>query len=128
MDKGDVLSAHAELKLPERLNVRGRFNVAHRAAQFDNARIGHVLGPVSGSLRNVLYPVLNRIGDVRNHLHGLSEVVSPSFCFNHLGVDFTRGQIVVFGEVDVEEAFVISQVEVDFSSIIQNEDLTVFEG
>ena len=77
---------------------------------------------------NVFYPVLNRIGDAGITCNGLSEVVSPPFCFNHLGVDFTRGQIVVFGEVDVEEAFVISQVEVDFSSIIQNEDLAVFEG
>ena len=61
VDERDVLSTNTELELPERLNVGGRFDIAYRAAKFDDARIGHGIGTVCGSLCNVFYPVLNCI-------------------------------------------------------------------
>ena len=43
-----------------------------------------------------LDPILDRVGDVGNDLNRLAEVVAASFGFNDFGVDFARGQVVVF--------------------------------
>jgi hypothetical protein len=57
---------------------------------------------------------------MRNHLHRLSKVISPSFLFNDVRVDFTGGDVVVTGEGDVEVSLVVSEVEICFSAIVEH--------
>ena len=43
---------------------------AHRAAQLDDADVGHAVAAVHGRVRHALNPVLDGVGDVRHHLRG----------------------------------------------------------
>jgi hypothetical protein len=53
--------------LPDRLQERQRFDVAHRAADLDDDDVG-LLGHAPGGL--------DFVGHVRNHLDGLAQVVA----------------------------------------------------
>jgi hypothetical protein len=43
-------------------------------------------------------------------------------------VDFAGGYVVVAGGLDVEETFVVAEVEVGFGAVVSNEDFAVFVG
>ena len=60
-----------------------------------------------------------------HNLHRLSEVVSSSLGFDDLHVDLAGCDVVVFREGDVEVSLVVSQVKIDFSSIVEYKDLTM---
>ena len=60
-------------------------------------------------------------------MDGFAEVVAATLGFNDLGVDFSSCQVVVFGQVDVEEAFVVPQVKVNFSPVVEHEHFSVFK-
>lgn len=56
---------------------------------------------------------------MRDNLHRLSEVVAPTFLFNHMGIDFTGGDVVVPGEGDVEVSLVVSKIEIGFTAVVE---------
>ena len=62
-----------------------------------------------------------------NDLDGFAEVVAATLSFDNLGVNFSSRQVVVFGQVDVEEAFVIPQVKVNFSPVVEDEHFSVLK-
>ena len=70
---------------------------------------------------------MHGVGDVGNHLHRLAEVVSTALGFDDLGVDFTGREVVVLGQVDVKEAFVVAEVKVNFTTVVEDEDFAVFK-
>jgi hypothetical protein len=53
-----------------------------------------------------------------DYLYGLAEVFPSSLALDNVLVDFTSCDVVLAGEGDIEVAFVVSEVEVDFSSIV----------
>ena len=125
--EGHVVSADAELELPEGLDVRGRFDVADGAAQFDDAHFRLEAGVVAGLMRDGLDPIHDRVRDVRDDLNGFAEVIAATFGFDDLRVYLSGGQVVVTSEVQIEEALVISKVEIDFPAVVEHEDFAVFE-
>ena len=125
--EGHVVSADAELELPQGLDVRGRFNVADRAAQFDDAHLRLKTGVVAALMRDGLDPIHDGVCDVRDDLNGFSEVIATSFGFDDLRVHFPRGQVVVPSEVQVEKAFVIPEIEVDFAAVVKDEHFPMLE-
>lgn len=58
-------------------------------------------------------------------LHCFAEVVAATLALNNMLVDLARGDVLVAGEGDVEVAFVVSKVEVDFAAVIEDVDLAV---
>jgi len=52
------------------------------------------------------------VGDVRDHLHGFSEIVSASFLRQDGFVDAASGPVIVAGKFGVREALVVAQIEV----------------
>lgn len=76
-------------------------------------------------MRHLLDPALDLVRDVRDDLDGFSEVVAAAFFGDDLAVDFAGGDVVVGGKGDGEEAFVVSEVEVRFSSVVEDEALFV---
>ena len=57
-------------------------------------------------------PVLDGVGDVRDHLDCLAEVVTLPLPLNDVLVDLSCGDVVVLFEGDIEEALVVAQVQV----------------
>ena len=64
VNKGHIFAANTELELPERLDVRCRFNVADRTAKFDNAGVGRAVTAVSGAGSYIFDPILDGVGDM----------------------------------------------------------------
>lgn len=62
---------------------------------------------------------------MRDDLHCFPEVVAATFALNNMLVDLACGDVLVAGESDVEVAFVVSEVEVDFAAVVEDVDLAV---
>ena len=72
--------------------------------------------------------VLDRVGDVRDDLHGRAQVVAAALARDHLGVDLARGEVAGARELGVRVALVVAEVEVRFRAVVENVDLSVLEG
>ena len=68
------------------------------------------------------------VGDVGYDLYGFAEVVASSFFFDDAFVYASGGDVVVLACVDVEESFVVSEVEVGFGSVFGDVAFAVFVG
>lgn len=53
-------------------------------------------------------------------LHSLAQVVSPPLFVDHRLIDLASGQVVVSGQPDVEETFVVPQIQVYLAPVIQH--------
>jgi hypothetical protein len=78
VDEGKVLLSDAELKLAHGLDEGRALNVAHRAAELDDAHVGLGARLVDGLHGHTLDPVLDRRREVRHNLHRLAEVVAAA--------------------------------------------------
>ncbi len=71
---------------------------------------------------------LDLVGDVRDHLDGAAQVITTAFLADHLGIHLTGGEIAEPAQADIDEAFVVTQVQVGFSAVVQHIDFTVLVG
>ncbi len=53
-------------------------------------------------------------------LDGFAEVGAGAFLLDDVLVDFAGGYVVVAGGLDVEETFVVAEVEVGFGAVVGN--------
>ena len=76
----DVVAADVLAELPDRLEEREDLDVADGAADLGD----HDVDVVGGERED---PLLDLVGDVRDHLHGLAEVRAPALLGEHRLVD-----------------------------------------
>ncbi len=120
VDEAGVVAAHLLAHLADGFEERERFDVADGAADLDDDDV-----VVGGDLA---HGVLDLVGDVRDDLHGLAEVVAAALLGDDLLVDAAGGEVVVAGELGVGEALVVAEVEVGLGAVVGDEDLAVLEG
>ena len=123
MHVADVVAAERDAHLPDRLEKRQRFDVAHRAADLDDGDFG--LGAVDDGAGGD--PALDLVGDVRDDLHRAAEVVAAALLADHALVDLAGREIVAPAHPDVGEALVVAEVEVGLGAVFGDEDLAVLE-
>ncbi len=116
----DVVAPHLVADLPDRLQVGQRLDVTDGPADLGDDDV-HRVG------REPADAVLDLIGDVRDDLHGLSEIAAAPFAGDHLRVDLASGDVGAAVEVDVQEALVVADVEVGLGTVAGDEDLPVLE-
>ena len=73
------------------------------------------------------HAALDLVGDVRDDLHGVAEVLAAALLGDHRGVDLAGGDVGGLRQVDVEEALVVPDVEVGLGAVVGDEDLAVLE-
>ncbi len=105
--------------LADRLEERQALDVADRAADLDDH---HVRIPVAGDPGD---PFLDLVRDVRDDLDRAAEVVSATLLRDHGLVDPTRRDVAELGQVLVDEALVVAEVEVRLGAVIGDEHLAV---
>ena len=71
---------------------------------------------------------LDRVGDVRDHLHRGTQVVAVALLGDDLGVDAACGGVVEAVGRHAGEALVVAQVQVGLSAVIGDVDLAVLVG
>ena len=117
-----VLFRHFPLQLAYGLNEGQTLDITHCSADLSDDDV------VLAFLTQELYPSLDLIGDMRYYLYGLAQVVAFSF-FVYNGLVYTaRGHIVGLRGGDVQEAFIMSQVQVGLCPVVRNETFAVFVG
>ena len=72
-------------------------------------------------------PRLDLVGDVRDHLDRVAEVVAPSLLLDHRQVDRAGGDVRAAAQGLAGEALVVAEVEVGLASVVGDEDLAVLE-
>ncbi len=122
MHEQAVLASHLVAELAQRFEERLRLDVADRAAdlQDDDLR-ARLLGGQPD-------PTLDLVGDVGDDLDGAAQVVAAPLLRDDLGVDLPSGEVADPPEADVDEAFVVAQVQVGLGAVIQHVDLAVLVG
>jgi hypothetical protein len=78
--EGSVVAAELQAHLAHRLEEGQRLDVAHRAADLDDGDVHRVGRAAAGA---ALDEVLDLVGDVRDHLHRLAEVVAAALLVEH---------------------------------------------
>ena len=104
-------------QLPDRLHEGQRFDVTHRPADFTQDEIEAIL---FGQRE-----FLDRVGDVRDHLHRCTQVIAAPFAGDDVAVNPARRDIVALPRGNAGKAFVMPQIEIGFGPVIGDIDLTV---
>ena len=117
-----VVVADLENELADGFQKRQSLDVAGRAADFGDQHIG------AGILRDGANAVFDLIGDVRNHLHGLAEVVPAAFLHQHGFVDLAAREVVFPRQHAMGETLVMPEVEIRLGAVRQHIHLAVLEG
>src|SRR3984957_1466032 len=114
----DVVPADVPAKLPYRLNEGDDLDVADGPPDFDDHDVDVLVG-------EALDPVLDLVGDVRDDLHRATEEVAATLLGDHRAVDATGRGVGAPGQVLVDEALVVPEVEVGLAAVLGDEDLAV---
>jgi hypothetical protein len=106
--------------LADGLQERKAFDVADRASDFRDHHVD--VGAV-----HVQDPGLDLVGDVRDDLDGVAEVVAAPLLGDDAGVDLPGRDVRLAVESRVQEPFVVADVQVRLRAVVGDEDLTVLE-
>lgn len=116
----DVVAADLVTDLADRLQERQRLDVTDRAADLGDDDVD-VVG------RHPADAVLDLVGDVRDDLHGVTEVLAAPLLGDDGGVHLAGGHIGRTVQVHVEEALVVPDVQVGLGAVVGDEHLAVLE-
>ena len=114
MHVADVVAAHVEAELPDGLEERQDLDVADRAADLGDDDVDVVAGQAGDA-------ALDLVGDVRDDLHGLAQVVAAALGGQHRRVDRAGGGVGVLGQRLVDEALVVTEVEIGLAAVVGDE-------
>ena len=120
VDVADVVASDHVAELANRLEERQDLDVTDGAAHLGDHHVDVVVG-------HPLDTAFDLVGDVRDHLNGLAEVVASAFGGQHRLIDRAGGGIGVARQVLVDEALVVSEVEVGLAAVVGDEHLAVLE-
>jgi hypothetical protein len=85
------------------------------------------MSPTVHVLRDLLHSGFNLIGDMRNHLHCLTQVVAAPLLGDDLLVEASGGPVVIARKFGVREALVVAQVEISLGAIVGHKNLAVLK-
>ncbi len=117
----DVLAPDVLAELPDRLEEGQDLDVADGAADLGDHDVDVVA-------RQGEDPLLDLVGDVRDHLHGLAEILALALLGEHRLVDRAGGRVRPAGERHVDETLVVPEVEIGLALVVGDEHLSVLEG
>ena len=115
------VAAQLPAQLADGLHKRRTLDVADGAAHLRDDKIQLLVGLVLAQ-----HAPLDLVRDMRHHLYGLAQVVSPSFAVDNGLVDSPGGDAVVAGGVDIGETLVVPQIQVRLHAVHGDIALAVF--
>ena len=116
----DVLPADLVTNLTGSLEEGQRLDVTHGAADLMDDDVGV-------TLLHRQHAFLDLVGDVRNDLDRVAQVVTTTFLGDHGGVDLAGGDVGLARQVLIEESLVVADVQVGLGTVLGDEDLTMLE-
>ena len=117
VDGDDKPSRQVIAELPDRLEERQALDVADRAADLDQDEI-HALVALEDEF-------LDRVGDMRDHLHRRAEEIAAPLLGDQLLIDAPGRDVVLPVGVAAGEALVMAEVEVGLGAVVGDEHLAM---
>src|SRR5680860_820762 len=125
MEEEDVVAPDVVADLARGLEERQRLDVADGATNFGDHHVDVTLPVTRGTHGENAF--LDLVGDVRDHLHRVTEVVATALLGDHRRVDLSGRDVGDLPQGGVEETFVVTDVEVGLGSVVGDEHLAVLE-
>ena len=119
MNEDSVFSAHFIAELPDGFQKGKTFDIADCAADFHDGNI-----ETCGRLPD---KILDFVGNVRNDLHGFTQVVAASFFGDDGIINLPGCQIVALPHAGGSKSFVMAQIQIGFRSVVGHENFAVLE-
>ena len=119
MQRQRAFGTQLHFQLPYRFQERLRFDITHGATDFHQ---GHI-----GAFCAFQHPAFDFVGDVRNYLHGTTQIIATALFGQHVGVNTTGGEVIAARHGSADKALVMTEVEVGFSAVVGDEHFTVLE-
>src|ERR1700733_12144582 len=117
MNIDGMIARQLFLELPDRLEERQALDVADGAADLAQHEVELVVA--------VEDEILDRIGDVRDHLDGGAEIIAAPLLGENVLVDATGGDVVGLGGGTPREALIVTEVEIGLGAIVGYEHFAV---
>lgn len=121
----EVALARSPPQLTHGLDEWGTLNISNGTTQLNDAHIRSLIRVINRLLRNLLDPILDCICEMWHDLNRLSQVGSCTFPLNDMLVYLASGNVVLALEGNVEVSLVVSEIQINLSSIVKDEDFTV---
>jgi hypothetical protein len=119
VDVQHVGSADVLAHLADRLEEGQRFDIADGAPDLHDDDIGIAVA------RHATDPLLDLVGDVRDDLDRAAQVVAATLLGDDSLVDAARRDVAELAQVGVDEALVVTEVQVGLGAIVGDEHLAV---
>src|SRR5260221_2731223 len=116
------MGTYFESKLADGFQEWQALDVAGGATDLGDNDIG------LGAFGQFVNSILNLVGNVRNDLNGLTEVLAFPFIVENGLIDLAAGEIVESRELTVGETLVVTQIEIRFGSVVQHINFAVLVG
>ena len=120
MDIDRVMPRQIVAELPDRLEERQALDVADRAADLAQHEVVALVA--------VADEILDRVGDVRDHLDGGAEIVTAPLLGEDLLVNAASGNVVGAGRRPPGEALVMAEIKIGLGAVVGDEDFAVLIG
>jgi len=119
MNKNGVVSPCFIAELADGFQKGKAFDITDRAADFHDGDIktGRRLPDI----------ILYFVGNVRNNLHSLAQIIAASFFGNDGIINLSGGEIVSLSHAGGTESFIMSQVEIRFRAVVGHENFTMLK-
>src|SRR5262249_9476336 len=120
-----VVPADLVAYLPDGFEERQRLDVADRTPDLGDHHVRRATVVVRRGHRPD--PGLDLVGDVWDHLDRFAQVFPAPLLGDHRGANLPGGDFGGLGQVPVQEALVVPDVEVGLRAVLGDEDLAVLE-
>ncbi len=120
MNEENIRLTYLSGKLPHGFCKGKTLNISNGSPNFSNQYIN--------AFSSRVYPVLDLVRDMGNHLHGFAEIISPSFLPDHRFINLSTGEVIETAQFTRGKSFIMSKIQIGFCTIIQNIDFAVLEG
>ena len=120
MEITHVVTASFITELANCLEERQDFNVTDGSAHFRD----HYICVFCGNTANTTFDF---VGDVRDDLHCLSQIITATFGRKNGLIDGASCCVRATSEILINESFIVTKVEVCFTAIVSNKHFTMFK-
>lgn len=122
VDDDAVFAPEIPAQLAHRLDVGQRFDIAHSAAEFGNDYVE------PSGLPQQEHAAFDFVGDMGDDLHRFAKVGALALALDYRLVNGAGSDVVGARGGHVEEAFVVSEIEIGFGAVLGHIAFAVFVG
>ena len=119
MNEDGVFLTDLIAHLTNRFKKGEAFNIPHRAPDLHDDYIQVITQLLDGGL--------DFVGNVRNDLNRLAQIVPPPLFLNNGLIDLSGGGIVVPGQPHVHKPLIMPQIQVSLGAIVSHKHLTMLK-